>query len=60
MGLGTRVKLLQAAAKVVAQHGAGSLTLEHVALMAQVSKGGLLYHFPNKYALLDALIRAEI
>ncbi|MCC7463761.1 MAG: TetR/AcrR family transcriptional regulator, partial [Gammaproteobacteria bacterium] len=33
------------------------LTLETVAHSAGISKGGLLYHFPSKEALLTALIR---
>ena len=60
MSLDTKGRLLQAAAKVVAKDGAASLTLEHVASIAKVSKGGLLYHFPNKNALITGLIQGEI
>lgn len=35
--------------------GAGNFTLEQVAQAAGVSKGGLLYHFPSKEALLLAM-----
>lgn len=54
--LETKRKLLEAAAQVVKEKGASQLTLEAVAKQAQVSKGGLLYHFPNKSALLAAMI----
>jgi AcrR family transcriptional regulator len=49
-------RLLLAAAGVIKRDGACSLTLESVAAEAGVSKGGLLYHFPTKDALLEALV----
>ena len=51
-----REQLLDAAEAVVAQGGAGRLTLDAVAGQAGVSKGGLLYTFPCKEALLEAMI----
>lgn len=51
-----RERLLDAALHVVAQSGAGHLTLEAVAEGAGVSKGGLLYHFKTKEALLQGLL----
>ncbi|MEM1231836.1 MAG: TetR/AcrR family transcriptional regulator [Pseudomonadota bacterium] len=51
-----REQLLDAAADVVARDGAARLTLDRVAAEAQVSKGGLLYHFPNKQALLEGMV----
>ena len=54
--LETKRKLLEAAALVVKEKGASQLTLEAVAKQANVSKGGLLYHYPNKQALLKAMI----
>ncbi|WP_282613132.1 TetR/AcrR family transcriptional regulator [Streptomyces sp. XM4193] len=36
--------------------GPAAVTLEAVARQAGVSKGGLLYHFPSKDALRDALL----
>ena len=48
----TRAKLLQAASQVVIDRGVEALTLDAVARQADVSKGGLLYHFPNKNALI--------
>lgn len=54
--LETKKKLLEAAALVVKEQGASQLTLEAVAKQAGVSKGGLLYHYPNKSALLAAMV----
>lgn len=52
----TRTQLLRAAARVVARDGVKKLTLESVAKEAQVSKGGLLYHFSSKPQLISALV----
>lgn len=51
----TRAKLIQAAIDIVVEKGAAHLTLDAVAQTAQVSKGGLLHHFPIKEALLYAI-----
>jgi AcrR family transcriptional regulator len=51
-----RKLLIEAAEKVVVEAGAGHLTLDAVAAKAKVSKGGLMYHFPNKDALLRAMV----
>jgi AcrR family transcriptional regulator len=48
--------LLDAAEEVVSAEGITGLTLDAVAARADVSKGGLLHHFPSK----DALVRAMI
>ena len=48
----TREKILQAAVQVVMNRGVEGLTLDAVAQQAEISKGGLLYHFPNKNALI--------
>ena len=47
---------MDAAELLVAEQGASNLTLDAVAQAAGVSKGGLLYHYPNKDALLVAMI----
>jgi len=52
----TKLKLLKAAAQVVQDKGVSQLTLDAVAEKAQVSKGGLLYHYPSKSALLTAMV----
>ncbi len=56
MAAGTRERLLEAASAVLLRDGAHAMTLEAVAAQAGVSKGGLLYHFPGKGAILDALV----
>lgn len=48
--------ILDAAEAVVVELGAGHMTLDAVAEAARVSKGGLLYHFPSKSALLEAML----
>ena len=48
--------ILQAARRFVQKSGVSRLTLETVAAEACMSKGGLLYHFPSKDALLRGLI----
>lgn len=51
-----RTRILQAASEVIRQEGALALTLDAVATKAGVSKGGLLYHFPSKDALMRGLL----
>jgi len=52
----TREMILSAAANIVLNQGALGMTLEAVAKEAGVSKGGLLYHFPSKDALVEGMI----
>ena len=56
----TRANLLKAANDVLLEHGVNAVTLEAVAARAGVSKGGLLYHFPSKDALIEGMIAAYI
>lgn len=51
-----RERILEAADQVARERGVGHLTLDLVAEQAQVSKGGLLYHFTSKEALLAGLV----
>ena len=51
-----RETILDAAEAVVMADGAAHLTLDAVAERARVSKGGLLYHFPSKELLLEAMV----
>ena len=48
--------LLDAAEAVVVRQGIANLTLDAVAAEAQLSKGGLLHHFPNKDRLVEAMV----
>jgi len=50
-----RDRILDAVGQLAMSLGAGNFTLEQVAQAAGVSKGGLLYHFPTKEALLLAM-----
>lgn len=52
----TRRSLLEAASRIIQNNGVNSLTLAAVAQEAGVSKGGLLYHFPNKESLIEGLV----
>ncbi|MHA6287252.1 TetR/AcrR family transcriptional regulator [Maricaulis sp. CAU 1757] len=52
----TRDLILDAAEAVVEREGAGRLTIDGVAAESGISKGGVLYHFPNKLALLKAMV----
>ncbi|WP_242885088.1 TetR/AcrR family transcriptional regulator [Actinomadura litoris] len=56
----TREALLDAAESVLFEHGSQALTLAAVADRAGVSKGGLLYHFPTKDALVAAMVARTI
>lgn len=53
---GKRTILLNAAADIVNEQGVSALTLDAVAQRAGVSKGGLLYHFNTKQALIEGLV----
>lgn len=53
-------KVLDAAAAVLVERSAAAFTLDAVAARAQVSKGGLMYHFPSKEALLTALVARAV
>lgn len=48
--------MLDAASSIVVELGAQRLTLDAVAKRAGLSKGGVMYNFPSKEALLEGLI----
>lgn len=52
----SRQKIIEAASELARETGAGNLSLDAVAARAGVSKGGLLYHFPTKTKLLEAVV----
>jgi AcrR family transcriptional regulator len=56
----SRERILGAAAELVSEVGSGRLTLEAVAERAGLSKGGLLYNFPNKESLLQGMVERLI
>lgn len=51
-----RARILQAAGELAWESGPGGMALDAVAARAGLSKGGLLYHFPTKAKLLEALV----
>ncbi|GAA1096360.1 TetR/AcrR family transcriptional regulator [Nocardiopsis composta] len=53
----TRDRILDALQDILIEQGFSAVTLEGVAAAAGVSKGGLLYHFPSKAAMMEGLIR---
>lgn len=56
----SRDNILDAAQRVAERDGAGNLTLDRVACECGLSKGGLLYNFPNKEALLKSMLERLI
>ncbi|WP_137723833.1 TetR/AcrR family transcriptional regulator [Prescottella subtropica] len=57
MASDTRDRILDALETLLLDVGVAQVTLEAVAAGAGVSKGGLLYHFPTKEALLASMVR---
>ena len=55
-----RDDLLAAAERIVRRDGVGRLTLDAVASEAGTSKGGLLYHFASREALITAMIERHL
>ncbi|MFC6355157.1 TetR/AcrR family transcriptional regulator [Luethyella okanaganae] len=49
----TRDRILDAFQELLIEHGERAATLDAVAASAEVSKGGLLYHFGSKEALVE-------
>lgn len=55
-----RDRILEAASLVAHEVGPAHLSLDAVAERAGVSKGGLLYHFPTKQALIMAIVESYL
>ncbi len=53
----TRARILCAAEDLVIRDGVSKLTLEAAAQEAGLSKGGVLYHFPSRAALVSAMVQ---
>ena len=51
-----KIDILNAASRIVSEKGIFNLTLEAVAKEAGFSKGGLLYHYPSKEALVEGMV----
>jgi AcrR family transcriptional regulator len=52
----TRDRILDAAESIVIRDGVARLTLDAAAAEAQLSKGGVLYHFRTRDALVSAMV----
>ncbi len=55
-GATTKARIVEAAEEVVLRDGVARLTLEAAATEAGLSKGGVLYHFPTRDALVAAMV----
>lgn len=58
--MSTKDQILHAAGRIVLERGLTGLTLETVAEAADLSKGGLLYHYSSKEALVVAMVERLI
>jgi AcrR family transcriptional regulator len=56
----SRERIIDAAATLARERGPGNLSLEAIAARAGISKGGLLYNFPTKTKLLEAVVEAYV
>ncbi|PPC78855.1 TetR family transcriptional regulator [Pokkaliibacter plantistimulans] len=56
----SRTAILQAALAIISREGPGRLTLDAIAKESGMSKGGLMHQFPNKTAVLKALIEYQV
>jgi AcrR family transcriptional regulator len=52
----TKARIIDAAEEVVLRDGVARLTLEAAAAEAGLSKGGVLYHFPTRDALVSGMV----
>ncbi len=57
---GTKARIIDAAEEVVLRDGVARLTLDAAAAEAGLSKGGVLYHFPTRDALVAAMVEKII
>jgi AcrR family transcriptional regulator len=56
----TRRRIVDAAEEVVLRHGVARLTLDAAAAQAGLSKGGVLYHFASRDALVAGMVERVI
>lgn len=56
----TRQDILLTASQIVQRDGVAHLTIDAVAREAKLSKGGVLYHFPCKEALVTGMVMDHI
>jgi AcrR family transcriptional regulator len=56
----SRKAAIDAALTIIARDGPGQLTFDAISRESGISKGGLMHQFPNKSAMLKALIEHQI
>lgn len=56
----TRRRILDGAHAALVHQGVRGLTVENAAVHAALSKGAVLYHFPNKHDLIKALLQQAV
>jgi AcrR family transcriptional regulator len=56
----TRQQIIHAAFALIRREGVARLTIEAVAQEARLSKGGVLYHFRSKEALIQAMVASLV
>lgn len=54
--MSTKSRIIHAAMGIAHSEGARHLTIDAVTVKSGLSKGGVLYHFPSKMALLEGLV----
>jgi AcrR family transcriptional regulator len=60
MASDTRERILDAAESIVIRDGVARLTIEAAAAEAQLSKGGVLYHFRTRDALVSSMVERMV
>ncbi len=55
--MNSKDRILEAAERIVVRDGVSHLTLDAVAAEAGLSKGGVLYNYPTKEALINGMVR---
>lgn len=55
-----RDRVLRAARELVQRAGARSLTLDRLSRLSGVTRGGILYHWPSRHALIEGLIDDDL
>jgi len=56
----TKDRIIAAAMDITQAKGARHLTIDAVTVKTGLSKGGVLYHFPSKTALLEGLVKQTV
>lgn len=53
----TRENILNAAERIVADSGVKNLSFDSISRVAKISRGGVLYHFPSKELVIEAMLQ---